>query len=53
MTVTFTLKGEILLEVVSDCRHVKKVLQKGVRYSVALNLKMTPTFSVVMEYSQE
>jgi len=53
MTVTFTLKGEMLLELVSDCRHIKKVLQKGIVYSVTLNLKMTPTVSVAMGYSQE
>ena len=53
MTVTFTLKGEILLQLVSDCRHIRKVLQKGIRYSVALNLKMTPTVSVGMGCSQE
>lgn len=44
MTITFALKGEILLELVNDCRHTKKVSQKGIIYSVALNLKMTPHF---------
>jgi hypothetical protein len=53
VTGTFTLKFEMLLELVSDCRPVKKVLQKGVRYSVALYLKTTPTVSVAKGYSQE
>jgi hypothetical protein len=53
MIVSVTLKGEILLELVIDCCHIKKVLKKGIRYSVALNLKMTATVSVAMGYSQE